>query len=235
MTHAAKARVNRRAFLHHLQDGLCYLAITPGCRARKRRTRLNVGGKAKDAATIEHVIARSKMKSGDPELLLIACNECNMAKGDRDPLDPMHVTKAEAFRAEWIEYSDEEQKRCDERRARKRLKKRGGFENPDLGIGPLPFPTRRWTEADTRRLDADLSARGITTKASRAAALGVTDARFVPGAKKHPNIPLGSAREQMAATLSRAERNAESQAAARRGIEARAWRLGIPIRKPPTR
>jgi len=185
VTLADKARVTKRAFLFGLQDGLCYLGITPACRERGRAMRLN--GKQFHRATIEHVVPRCKMKPGDVELVLVACAACNTLKADQDPLDPIHVTKAEAYRAEWIEYQNEQNARAAKRRADKKDRRRNKPHEADVLAG-LPYPTVK------------------ISKEGRAASLGVAESSaYFPGAKrsreKHPRIPLGSAHTQMLATV----------------------------------
>lgn len=92
------------------QEAICYLGATSKCLARHRLMlrRSMPGGYdwatspdrfAGGACTIEHILPRSARQKG-PHLVLMACHDCNKAKGSALP-DPAHIERALALGLEY--------------------------------------------------------------------------------------------------------------------------------------
>lgn len=106
--------VKRRRWLFARQFGLCCLQLTPACRARQGAMRLHSkGGVRGDFATRDHVLARSRKHQHAAGLILLACFECNTAKGRRDPA-PGVVAIALALSREWFAISGDDGRRIGE-------------------------------------------------------------------------------------------------------------------------
>lgn len=267
--------ISRRVWLFEMQYGQCYLANTCACRARNGAMRLaKQGGPRDEFATKDHVLARSRKKASAAGLYLLACFDCNNAKGSRDP-QPAEVALAMALSRLWFALPGgglnanspnlvrelEEQVAAWQARAVRRFERNAALGQPadtafrvvpsDGSVPSIIEPTP-WVKSaggekvmiapakpkkakqrvrrpyqdvineknDYRRgepiagVGAHQVAEPLVSKQERAALLGVTDARFKPGAKVDE----------------RERRNLESQLAATNGIASRAEKTGDKMR-----
>lgn len=194
-----KGPLSRFAFYWNEQRGRCALMITDACRThggQMTTDKLKGGRQRPSHATWDHIYPKPRTAEQEP-IQVLACAACNNKRGNA-PARAEYVARGLVLHEEW----------------RKLEESRAGV----IGVKKA----RRRVKYEQRRIVR--SHQLAEREAERTAALKAMQAEVdapKPNTQKHPKIPLGSPGAQMMATLSRAERNAESQAAALKGIAER--------------
>lgn len=211
------------------QQGLCYLGLTGKCARRANLMILRklpsrykyaddldpfVGG----CATWEHVMPRPMRLVGHTSLLLVACADCNNAKGCAAP-EPEHVERALELGLRWIDSPECTAEQT--HRARIRLELQASYDHY-LRLRDSPVIAavieRKGKRATWPAVEypppatvAEALAQGglVAPDLARTKTQKRREQRQAAvDRSKHPNIPLGTARAAMLATLPRAERAA---------------------------
>lgn len=103
MSNGGPKNGRRKAWLFQQQKGVCYLMSTRACKERGGQMRLD-GKHRCDWASIEHVVPKSEKAHGEVHLILLACCDCNNAKGSGAP-DARWIALAMRLHEGWIEHA----------------------------------------------------------------------------------------------------------------------------------
>lgn len=94
---------NRRRFWFDAQHGVCHLRCTDGCRAADGRMEFDESQRPRSASW-DHLSPRNgrKQRNNLRHPLLLACKECNVARGNAPLLaDDPRFSRAGAILAAW--------------------------------------------------------------------------------------------------------------------------------------
>lgn len=180
------SRRPRSEWLYQRQDGKCCLRVTPQCNEVDGRLAPSpyAGGKGDPRGwTYDHIIpkSRSRKLTNHNRLTLLACSACNTAKGSRRP-------SAELL-ALALEIGCDYYTKTNEPHAVVQLKKLVAAYSER--IAARSAQSDNTSVVDVSAIEAALGrtvprsyANSPAWRAATAAALGVTEPRFLPGAKR---------------------------------------------------
>lgn len=168
---------NRRRWFWIAQAGVCALGIHPACIERKQLMRWVPSGHCRGGdCTWEHVYPRHRYRGAVlGRFRVLACSQCNAKKSAAPPTDE-YVERALALNRAWFEHIKEP------RYMRQIEEALAPATGPKLAEPAFP-PNASAEELDQIARDGLLEYLGLGRQA-RAAALGVTDPAYMPGAKR---------------------------------------------------
>lgn len=209
---------SRLRFYFDQQDGRCYLRITPFCIGvggvmtflNRDERRARNGVHRKDDATWDHIFPKPRSQDDEP-FQLLACSACNNVRG-QTPARAEHIALAMRLLDEYKVLQGEPSAKA-LRRAERRANRRKVRE---LQIGEQG-------DAKKRRHARHHPMPAVEQPTPRTVAEAIAQGGLIARPKRgwEPRGWSHADEEKLAARI-RAERNAESQASALRGIAARA-------------